>query len=91
MTIHDVSSQLVSLAVDNKLNGIKFSVKSLEQHLRMTFRPEVHLHGGNKYVMEISLPDGGWYIYIIEYAPGEYDYYIPDTREQEKRVIAILH
>ena len=89
MTIHDVASQLHSLSKDHRFNGVKHSVKSLERYISTMFRTP--LKGGNKLVMDISLPDRGWMFYVIEYAPGEFDYYIPDTREQEKRVIAILN
>lgn len=89
MTIRDISSQLTSLSADNKFNGIKRSKTSLENFIATMFKSP--LAGGNKLVMTISLPDGEWFFYIVQYAPGEFDYYIPDTREQEKRVIAILH
>lgn len=89
MTIHNIASQLCSLSHDCRFNGVKRSVKSLETYISTMFRTP--LRGGNKLVMDISLPDGGWYFYIIQYAPGEFDYFIPDNREQEKRVIALLH
>lgn len=89
MTIHDVSTQLLSLSVDKKINGIKRSTKSLETFISTMFNSP--LKAGNKLVAEIRLPDGSWYFYIIRFAPNEYDYYLPDTREDEEKVVALLH
>ena len=91
MTLHNIASQLLSLSVDKKINGVKFSAKRLETVLGMWLRPEALPSGKNKVVAEIHLPDGFWFFYIVRLNDGEFDYYIPDTREQEKRVIALLH
>ena len=88
MTLHEVCEQLHSLAIGGYFNGEKFTLCRLTQQIRSAFRTP--LKAGNRYVMQIALPDGWWYCYIIEYAKGEFDYYIPDTREQEQRVIALL-
>ncbi len=91
MTIREVCIQLYDLSVDGHFNGEKFSQTQLINYVRNSFRPEVNLHGDNKLVMMIELPDGVWYFYIVQYDKGQFDYYIPDTREQEKRVITILN
>ena len=43
---------------------------------------------GDKLFMEISQPDGRWLFKITHYSDGEWDYYIPDTREQEYKLTA---
>lgn len=88
MTLHDVSTQIFGLSVGGYFNREKFTQQSLHNFIKRMF--STPLKGGNRLVMEIALPDGWWYFYITEYAKGEFDYYIPDTREQEKRVFAIL-
>lgn len=35
-------------------------------------------------IMDIELPDGWWKMEIINLSDGLWDYYIPDTREEEK-------
>lgn len=88
MTIREVCKQLYDLSVGGYFNGEKFTLERLINQTKNMFRGT--LKGGNRLVMQVALPDGWWYFYIVEYAKGQFDYYIPDTREQEKRVIAIL-
>lgn len=42
------------------------------------------MFGGDakKYIGEICLPDGRWWFKIFRLKNGEYDYYIPETKEQ---------
>jgi len=92
MTIHDVSAQLHRLSVAGYFNGEKFSQRRLETFIRDSFRPGVHLKAGNRLVMEIALPDGRWYFTINRFSPEPdgFDYTIPDDREQEARIKALL-
>ena len=88
MTIREVCKQLYDLSVGGYFNGEKFTLDRLINQTKNMFRTP--LKAGNRLVMQIALPDGWWNFYIVEYDKGQFDYYIPDTREQEKRVIAIL-
>lgn len=88
MTIREVCKQLYDLSVGGYFNGEKVTLDRLINQTKNMFRTP--LKGGNRLVMQIALPDGWWNFYIVEYNKGQFDYYIPDTREQEKRVIAIL-
>ena len=88
MTIREVCKQLYDLSVGGYFNGEKFTLDRLINQTKNMFCTP--LKGGDRLVMQIALPDGWWNFYIVEYDKGQFDYYIPDTREQEKRVIAIL-
>ena len=92
MTIHQLSSQLHSLAVGGFLNGEKFSQRELENYIAKSFRPETQLKLGNELAMEIALPDGRWIFSISRFGQGAdgFDYCIPDTREQEARLVERL-
>jgi hypothetical protein len=88
MTIKEVCKQIYDLSVGGYFNGEKFTLERLTNQIKSMFKGQ--LKGGNRLVQQIALPDGWWYFYIVEYEKGQFDYYIPDTREQEKKVIAIL-
>jgi len=40
--------------------------------------------------MNIALPDGRWYFYIDKYNDNEYGYFIPNTREQEQKILDVF-
>lgn len=90
MTIHEVASSLHGLSVGGYFNGERFTVSRLENQIAALFRGTPK--GGNRLVFQIALPDGWWYFNVSRFAdrPDGYDYYIPETREQEERVKAIL-
>ena len=90
MTLHETAVQIHNLSVGGYINGEKFSRARLENQLRMMFRPEAERKLGNIVVMQIALRDGWWFFLVTEYAKGEFDYEIPDTREQEARIMARL-
>ena len=93
MTIHDISTQLHDLSVGGFFNGEKFTKRELHNYITNMFRPEAGpLKAGHRLVMEIALPDGRWFFTIDRFAdmPDGFDYYIPDNREQEARVKALL-
>lgn len=93
MTIHEVSTQLHNLSVAGYFNGEKFTKRQLEHVIAQSFRPEAQLKAGNQLVMEIALRDGRWLFTVNKYAdsPDSYDYTIPDTREQEAYIKALLN
>ena len=84
MTLHEVSSQLYSLSVAGYFNHTKFSKTQFTNAMKSW------MSGQKKsIIMEISLPDGWWYFEVINYGSG-YDYYIPETREQNDRLFKKL-
>ena len=87
MTIHEIASQLIQTSVAGYINGEKFTVARLENQIKAQMRVT------NRLVYEISLLDGRWYFKIVRYGTGtdDYDYIIPDTREQESRLKAEFH
>lgn len=92
MTIHEVAKQLYNSSVAGYFNGKKFSRHELEAYIASMFREGITLKAGNRLVMEIALPDGRWYFTINRYSekPDGFDYTIPDDREQEGRIKALL-
>ena len=79
MTIKEVATQLYNLSVDGHINGEKFTKSQFIDAVR------AWMHGNYKsYIGEIYLPDGIWLFKITKWAdrPDGYDYYIPDTKEQ---------
>ena len=94
MTIHDVASQLYSLSVDHKFNGVRFTRRQLEDRIACDFRPGLAATNKIPYceAMTIRLPDGEW-LFLIDQCPSDpecFGYTIPDTREQEARLWARL-
>ena len=85
MTKAELVSQLMDLSVAGYFNGEKFSKERLNTYISKMCR-----NAGDKLYMEISLPDGRWLFKITRYADGDWDYYIPETREQEAKLTAEL-
>lgn len=85
MTIKQVSNQLYKRAVGGYFNHQKFTKKELSNYLETFFRPEF---GTTRWVMEIALPDGWWYMTINHYNDKRdgYDYTIPDNKDQETKI-----
>lgn len=92
MTLHDIASQLHDLSVDGCFNGEHFTRAGLETAIRMWMRNPEHNKIKNRYVLEISLQDGRWLMTIdkISDSADGYDYYIPDTRDEEGRLWDLL-
>ena len=87
MTISQLSRQLHSLSVGGYFNGERFSERRLETYISSLLRT------GHRLVMEISLPDGRWFFTITRFSsnPDGFGYYIPESRDAEKAIIALLH
>ena len=85
MTKLELVNQLADLAVDNCFNGETFGKKRLYAYISKMCR-----NIGDSVVMNITLPDGDWYFKINKYSATDFDYYIPDTREQELRLVEEL-
>ena len=66
------------------INGEVFTLPELGEVLQIWMR------GSDEYVGQISLPDGDWF-FLIDRFPhddSQFDYLIPETREQEKKLVA---
>lgn len=89
MTLHDVSNALYNISVGGYFNGEKFTKSRLYSYIKNAFRDEVRLPIPGRVIMEISLPDGRWFMSINHYndKPDGYDWWIPDTREQSDGLI----
>lgn len=92
MTIHQIAQQLFDSSVAGYFNGEKFTRRELELYIASMFREGTSLKAGNRLVMEIALPDGRWYFFITHYGAGadEFDYTIPDDRDQEAQIKGLL-
>ena len=81
MTIHEISDQLHSISVGGYFNREKFTSGRLRNYIEAMTRTS------DSVIMEIALPDGWWffkvYRYRVERGRFQYDYYIPETRDQE--------
>lgn len=85
MTLKEVTKQLHKLS-GGHINGEKFTRKELETAI------SAWLKTGDSYIAEINLPDGNW-LFLIERFPtdqNQYDYWIPETRKQEKHLYHLL-
>lgn len=82
MTLTNIANMAYDLAVGHYINGEKFS----EQRTRDLFGAMLRKEG-DAYYGQIALPDGKW-CFRASIICGTYDLYIPDTREQEDRLIA---
>lgn len=85
MTIREVSTQIINLTSGN-LNGEHFSRTRLENQIKAWLRDAEHNTIPYSAVFEGSFGDGEWLFTVsrIEFKDEVfYDYWIPDTREQE--------
>lgn len=91
MTLRETASQLHSLSIDGFFNRQKVTARWLEDYIStMLIRSGSK---SNSLVMEIALPDGWWHFTIHKFKDGGkmgFDYTIPDTREQEARILSDL-
>lgn len=92
MTLHEVSTQLYNLTIDGFVNGEQFTKHQLEAILRKWMQNPEQLKIKNRLVIELCLPDGRWFATVDRFADQAdgYDYYIPETREQEQRIKDLL-
>lgn len=85
MTKTEVINQVYDLAVDGFFNREKFTKNEFKDAMNRW------LTNTDRIVIEIALPDGWWHmeVYRLPDRTGRnmWDYYIPDTREQEDRIL----
>ena len=83
MTKGEVLKQVYDLSVGgnfNHENGWSFS--KFKTYVAEKFNSEKR----KSIIMEIELPDGWWYLSILKIKDGLWDYYIPDTMEENKMI-----
>ena len=90
MTLREVCTQILDITVDRKINDVKRTVKSFMNYVESMFRVPLLGKNHNQLCFGVWLPDGGWYCYIVKLDNGEWDYYIPETREQEEKNVKSL-
>ncbi len=85
MTKKEVFKQVYNLAINGIFDDRKYSLKAFSDELTAAFK----LTGTNEYYMTIAMPDGKWYmkIYKVKKHHGMWDYYIPDDRAAEEKLI----
>lgn len=84
MTIYDLTQQLHSISLAGHFNGEKRTIRWLQTYIQSMFRA-----GGDSLIMEIAMPDGRWLVEIhrwTENGHAQYDYFLPETRAQEKHL-----
>lgn len=84
MTLHDIATQIHHISA-GRVNGERFSRHELEATLGRWLREPQ-----SRYILEAELPDGRWLVKAENLGRGMFDYYIPDTREQEAALKAEL-
>lgn len=88
MTLKETAKRLFDQAIGGYFNGEKFTEKRLYDTIVSGMKNCEYNAIKNAYVMQIALPDGWWYCKVTKYGnkADEYDYYIPETREQEQKL-----
>lgn len=90
MTINQLADQVLRSAVDNRINGEKFTKKRFIIYVErlMSAGPAIP----HTLVLDIELPDGRWN-FTVGHDPRSddfrdgYDWWVPDTREDEARLV----
>lgn len=88
MTIREVSDQIYDLT-GGKINEQLFCKERLYKNIQTWFKDCEHNKIKNGVVIHAELMDGGWYCLLTKYSNNidGYDYYIPETREDEHKLI----
>ena len=84
MTLNELSKMTYKICVGHHMNGVKWTHSSLKHYLAVMLIKE-----NDQYIGQLSLPDGRWFCKFTKIG-DYYDLYIPDTREQEQRLINSL-
>ena len=84
MTLNEITKMAMDLAVAGHINGERFTESRLQNTLKAMLRKD-----GDKYIFEISMPDGRWYCKATRDWYG-YDLDVPDDREHEAHIKAEL-
>lgn len=76
-----MANQIHSLAIGGYLNGAKYTPERWFNQMKTMLRKP-----GDRYIFEISLPDGRWLARATWVFGNQFDYWIPDTRGEELRL-----
>ena len=85
MTKNEVLKQAYGLSVNGNFNhdsGWSYSKFKAYVDEKFNENPEKYY-----IIMEIELPDGWWALKIMKIRDGLWDYFIPDTKEQNNLVM----
>ena len=88
MTKTEVLKQVYGLSVNGNFNGEHLSFTKFKSFVEETLdRKKKKTNDVYESAdMRIKLPDGVWFMSITRFRDGFWDYYIPETREDERRV-----
>lgn len=87
MTKADVMRQVYNLSVNGTFDGEHLSFtkfKSVVEDMLEHTKEKSNLF--DCAVIKIKLPDGVWNMSITRFCDGTWDYFIPETREEERKV-----
>lgn len=90
MTFTEMAKQIYDLAVPSAFeNGTRYCFTSEKPwtYGHMVSHMKKMLDGNTSCLWPICLPDGRWTIRITHMGRGQWDYYLPDTKAQERRMI----
>lgn len=88
MTINNIINNLYSISIDGKFNGERFTKTGFSNAVKNHW---IYNNGeliSKELYLEISLADGDWLMKIFQYRDSNdgWDYYIPNTKEEEKKL-----
>lgn len=78
-TLHEVTNQIHHLT-SGRINGEQFTRSELEAAIKSWLREPAA-----QYIFEAELPDGKWLAKVVRVG-SMYDYWVPETRKDEKRL-----
>lgn len=87
MTLTEVTNQIYDLTIAGYINDVKFTKREFHDYTKHFFN---HV-GVQKHIIQIAMLDGKkWLCKITKFSNGEYGYYLPETKEQEKHLYSEL-
>lgn len=90
MTLHELAHQVYTLPYKMPcyINDVKRTSEADVKNLLKAWLMVDHMaeYPTAKFIFQISLPDGRWFCKVSRNG-SDYDLYVPDTREQEQRLI----
>ena len=87
MTKAEVMRQVYNLSVNGTFDGEHLSFTKFKSVVEDTLERDKKKDEIFSVVeMKIKLPDGVWNMSITRFCDGSWDYFIPETREEERKV-----
>lgn len=84
MTLKEACNRVYNLTIAGYINGEKFTADRFYRQTASLFQDR---EAPCQVWFAVAQPDGWWYSTINQYRKGEFDWTIPETREQEARII----